>query len=253
MMHPMRLSSLGLVIFLIVACARPAAAQEADERCYELRTYTAPEGRLDDLDRRFRKYSRTIFAKYHMDRVGFWIPMDNPDNEYVYMLSYPECADRDPAWDNFLSDAEWQHINAITTAEDDVVTDVEYRMLQPTDFSPTVGPSAREHPRVFELRTYTAAPGKLEDLLTRFRDHTMELFQKHGMTNVGYWLPIDNEANQLVYLLAFPSQFARNESWEEFKADPEWQAAYEASRQDGPLVERVESIMLQPTDYSPIK
>lgn len=243
----------GVAWIIFCSPALPAAAQTNDGRCYELRTYTAPEGRLDDLDRRFRKYSRTIFAKYQMARIGFWIPLENPDNHFTYMLSYPDCEDRDPAWDHFLNDPEWKRIVQITTDSGELVANVENRILRPTEFSPTVGPSAREHPRVFELRTYTAAPGKLDELLTRFRTHTMEIFEKHGMTNVGYWLPIDNESNQLVYMLAFPSRFARNEAWARFDMDPEWQRVYEESIRDGNLVENVESIMMRPTDYSPIR
>src|SRR5437867_3961613 len=76
--------------------------------------------------------------------------------------------------------------------------------------------------RLFELRTYYAAPGKLDDLNARFRDHTTKLFEKHGIQNIGYWTPADNKENKLVYIIAFPSKEARNSSWKEFGADPEW-------------------------------
>ena len=241
----------ALLAILILSVSSDAAA--ADDRCYELRTYTSPEGKLDDLDRRFRKYSRRIFAKYDMDQVGFWVPLENPENQLIYILSYENCADRDPAWDSFRSDPEWIRIKEITEAGGDLVTNVESTMLEAADVSPTIGPSAVEHGRIFELRTYTAHPGKLDALLDRFRNHTMRLFKHHGMTNVAYWLPVDNEDNQLVYLLAHPSEFARNESWQDFIADPDWQAAYEASRADGPLVESIVSILLVPTDYSPLR
>src|SRR5947207_14501479 len=77
--------------------------------------------------------------------------------------------------------------------------------------------------RFFEMRIYYAAPGKLEDLLARFRDHTTALFEKHGITNTGYWLPLTNSENKLVYLLSYPSREDREKSWKEFGADPEWQ------------------------------
>lgn len=240
-----------LLIALIWFVSSDAAA--ADDRCYEIRTYTAPEGDLDDLDRRFRKYSRRIFAKYDMDQVGFWMPLENPEHQLIYILSYEDCADRDPAWDKFLNDPEWLRIKEITEAGGDLVTNVESTMLEAADVSPTIGPWAVEHPRIFELRIYTAHPGKLDALLDRFRNHTMRLFKRHGMTNVAYWLPVDNDDNQLVYLLAYPSVFARNEAWQEFITDPEWRAAYEASREDGPLVETIESTLLVPSDYSPLR
>lgn len=250
-MMPIRIITMCLAALICAAALTRDAA--SDERCYELRVYTAPDGKLDDLDRRFRKYSRRIFAKYGMDQVGFWIPDDNSENQLIYFLSYPDCKDRDPAWDGFRGDPEWQRIMEITEARGALVDNVESTLLRAADFSPTIGPWAVEHPRVFELRTYTAHPGKLEALLDRFRNHTMRLFEKHGMTNVGYWLPVENEGRQLVYLLSFPSIFDRNDAWQEFNADPDWQAAYEASHTGGPLVERVESVMLVPTDYSPLR
>ena len=109
--------------------------------------------------------------------------------------------------------------------------------------------------QVYELRTYTAYPGKLEALHTRFRDHTMRLFERHGMTNVGYWSPQDAPLaeNTLVYLLAYPSREFATEAWTAFRADPEWVEAKAASEVDGLLVENVQSIFLDPTDYSPVK
>jgi hypothetical protein len=110
--------------------------------------------------------------------------------------------------------------------------------------------------RCFELRTYTAAPGKLEALHARFRDHTNALFTKHGMTMVGYWVPTDPDkgaANTLVYLLAFPSRAARDKAWADFQADPDWVAARNASEVSGKLAEKVESLLLNATDYSPLK
>ena len=109
--------------------------------------------------------------------------------------------------------------------------------------------------RVFELRTYTAIPGKIDALHARFRDHTLKLFDKHHMTLVGFWRPIDEQQakRQLVYLLAFPSQEAAAKSWKDFQADPRWKAVKETSEKDGPLVEKIDSVCLNPTDYSPLK
>jgi hypothetical protein len=109
--------------------------------------------------------------------------------------------------------------------------------------------------RVFELRTYYANPGKMEALHTRFRDTTNKLFEKHGMTIIGFWTPIDpKEADRkLVYVLAFPSKEAADKSWQAFRDDPAWKSAKEASEKNGVLVEKVESVFLNPTDYSPVK
>ncbi|MFL5327848.1 MAG: NIPSNAP family protein [Gemmataceae bacterium] len=109
--------------------------------------------------------------------------------------------------------------------------------------------------RVFELRTYTAAPGKLEELLARFRERTVKLFEKHHMTLIGFWTPSDAQQakRQLVYLLAFPNHDAATKSWKEFNATPEWHSLREVSEKHGPLVENIDSVFLKPTDFSPLR
>jgi hypothetical protein len=109
--------------------------------------------------------------------------------------------------------------------------------------------------RVFELRTYHTYEGKLDPLLARFRDHTIDIFRRHGMTSIGYWLPTDEplKGKTLVYMLAFPSREAATKDWSEFRDDPEWKKVAAASEANGKLVEKVDSIFLEPTDFSRIK
>ena len=116
---------------------------------------------------------------------------------------------------------------------------------------PGAAARADEATPFYELRTYYAADGKLEALHARFRDHTIGLFEKHGMKNLHYWVPEPNDEGKLVYLLAYPSREAREASWKAFLADPEWIAAKEKSELGGKLVAKVESVFLTPTDYSP--
>ena len=114
---------------------------------------------------------------------------------------------------------------------------------------------AQERGRVFELRTYTCYEGKLPDLLARFRDHTMRIFEKHGMTSIGYWVPQDPPASQntLIYIIAHASREAAKKNWEEFRNDPEWQKVQKESEAHGKLVSKVESVFMDPTDFSPLK
>jgi hypothetical protein len=109
--------------------------------------------------------------------------------------------------------------------------------------------------RVFELRTYTTNPGKLEALHTRFRDHTNRLFKKHGIELVGFWTPVEGPESQntLIYIVAFPSREAQKKSWAAFQADPEWKKAKAESEKDGVLVKEFKSITMRATDYSPIR
>jgi hypothetical protein len=110
--------------------------------------------------------------------------------------------------------------------------------------------------RVFEMRTYYTHEGRLPALNKRFREHTCELFKKHGMENIGYWTPVnekDGKNDKLIYLLAYPSMEAREASWKAFGSDPEWKKAQADSEVDGKIVKKVESVFLNPTDYSSIK
>ena len=109
--------------------------------------------------------------------------------------------------------------------------------------------------KVYELRTYTAPDGKLPNLQARFRDHTIRIFNKHGMKSVGYWVPQDapNKDNTLVYIISHDSREAAKKNWADFSADPEWKTVSEESQRDGRIVSKVESVFVDPTDYSAIK
>jgi hypothetical protein len=111
-------------------------------------------------------------------------------------------------------------------------------------------------PRVFEMRTYTANEGKLPALETRFRDHTIRLFNKYSMTSIGYWVPQEGPLAQttLIYILSHPSREAAKANWASFIADPDWVKARTASEADGRILAKApESVFLKATDYSPIK
>jgi len=117
-------------------------------------------------------------------------------------------------------------------------------------------PSVAKDSRAFEMRTYYAAPGKLEALNARFRDHTCRLFKKHGMEIVGFWIPNDKDKgaeNKLIYILAHKSREAAKKSFQDFGNDPEWKKAQSESEANGKLVEKVESVFMSATDYSPMK
>jgi hypothetical protein len=117
-------------------------------------------------------------------------------------------------------------------------------------------PSVAPDSRVFELRTYHSTPEKIEALHTRFRDHTNELFKKHGMTLIGQWVPMDADkgsADTLVYMLAFKDRAAATAAWREFARDPEWMKVYADSQKDGALTTKIDSVFMSATDYSPLR
>jgi len=118
-----------------------------------------------------------------------------------------------------------------------------------------VAADAPANSRVFEIRTYYTLPGRLDALNKRFREHTMRIFEKHGMTNIGYWTPQDSPAkeNTLIYVISHASREQAKANWAAFLADPEWQKVAEESQKDGKIVEKIESVFVDATDYSPIK
>ena len=126
-----------------------------------------------------------------------------------------------------------------------------------TDYSPKPKIEQKSG-RVFELRTYTTHPGKLKDINARFRDHTIELFKKHGMENLWYWNKTADQKDAettLIYLLAHKSQDAAKASFDAFRQDPDWIKARTESEKPGPITIQggVKSEFLKPTDYSPMK
>jgi hypothetical protein len=229
-----------------------------DTRFYEMRVYYAAPGKLADLNNRFRTNTTRIFEKHGMTNIGYWEPIDNPENKIVYFLAYPSKEARDASWKAFGSDPEWQAVAKASEANGRLVAKVDTWYLEATDYSPVIQPSAGAQPRVFEMRTYTASPNNIENLHARFRDHTLKLFEKHGMTNIAYWRPVDKagpKKDMLIYLLAHPSEAAGKAAFDAFRLDPAWVKAKAASEKKGggSLTTKVESVYMRPTDYSTIK
>jgi hypothetical protein len=112
-----------------------------------------------------------------------------------------------------------------------------------------------QSPKVYELRTYYTEPGRLPALLARFRNHTTKLFEKHGIRNIGYWVPADapGSENTLIYVLEHKSRDAAKKSWDAFRADPEWLKVRTESEKDGKIVQKVESVYMNGTDFSALK
>lgn len=242
----------------------PAADGAPSVGLYEVRTYTTNPGKMDALDARFRDHTIGLFRKHGMTPVAFFhvapAADGKPDNRLVYILGYKDRAARDAAWTAFSADPEWTKVYKDSEANGAILTKApENIFLTTTDYSPKLDMRPAAAPRFFELRTYTANPGKLEDLHSRFRDHTLTIFTRHGFTNFLYWRPTGGQPqmeNKLVYLVAFPSLAARTEAFQKFSADPEWQKVSQASNANGPLLAQtngVVAVQLIPTDYSPVK
>lgn len=251
-----------LSAILFAAMLSTVSAADKDTRCFEMRVYYAAPGKLDDLHARFRDHTCKLFEKHGMVNIGYWVPIENAENKLVYVLAYPSREAREKSWKAFMSDADWQKAWKESEKNGKLVTKAETSFMEATDYSPAVKASAVSPERAFELRTYTASAGNLGALDSRFRDHTIKLFTKHGMQNIAYWHLMSDQKgadNKLIYLLGHKSKDAAAESFKAFREDPDWVAARKASEEKagGSLTEGgmagVKSEFLKPTDYSPTK
>ncbi len=271
LLHRMGLRRVGLALAaaaaaLLASCASTPAPAQPDLGLYELRIYTAAEGKMDALDARFRDHTVNLFRKHGMTPIGFWkvappAAGQPADNRLFYIMGYKDRAARDASWRAFAADPQWQAVyqasqeNGSLTAPNGISS----VFLTPAGYFAKPAIQSAPAPRHFELRTYKATPGKLENVHTRFRDNTIRIFNKHGMTNIGYWRPVEGQADmadKMIYLLAFPNAEARGTAWRAFAADPEWQTVSRESEKDGPILAQpgaIVSVQLTPTDYSPLK
>lgn len=247
----------------LLLAAAPAFADEkkTDPRLYELRIYTAAPGKLDNMLARFRDHTLKMFEKHGMANIGYWVPIDNKEGKLYYVIAHKDKDARAASFKAMGADAAWQKAVKESVAGGEIVAKMESILLTATDFSPPVAPSVGKGERVFELRIYTATKGNLENLNARFRDHTVKLFEKHGMTNLPYFNVAKGEKDadkMLYYFLAHASQDAAKKSFDAFRTDPAWVAARKASEEKGggSLTEPkggVVSIFLKATDFSPTK
>ncbi len=249
---------LSFAAALTAAITLPPALAQDHGRVFELRTYTCYEGKLPFLLANFRDHHSHVFERHGIANVAYWVPQDSPahENTLIYVLAHPSREAAKKNWDEFRKDPEFLQVAKESEAHGQIVMKVESVYMDPTDFSPAVPPAAApDRARVFELRTYTCNEGKLLDLLARFRNHTMGIFEKHGITNVAYWVPQDapTRENTLIYVIAHPSRDAAKQHWKEFAGDPEWQKVQKESEANGKLVSKVESVFMDPADFSPLK
>ena len=231
----------------------------ADGRVYELRRYHAAPGQLDAMTAMLSDQALPLLTKHGIKLEAAMVPAKNPDGIEVVLYSFPSAEARTASWTAFRADPEWLKVKDTAGKS---VAKFDATLLSPTDYSPdTTKLDAGKPGRIFELRTYTATPNNLSLLNARFRDHTLQLFAKYGMTNVAYFNVLKGEPgadDTLVYLLAHDTDAARVKSFDEFRKDPEWTAARKASEQKGggsltAAKDGVVSLVLVPLPYSPLK
>ena len=273
-----------LSLTCLVAICSFSIAAEKDARTFELRVYTSNKGKQGDVNALIAKSGVKYMAKHHIDLVGAWIPTDAADERVITLVAHKDKASGAKNWESFQADEGWKAELAAASKDGRAVAGVARFFLSATDYSPAVKPTTVGD-RVFELRTYVSTPNNLDNLNARFRDHTVKLFEKHGMTNIAYFNLIDGEKTTsgellkacsamgkdasdvkpdtevkpfaLVYMISHKSADAAKASFGKFGQDPDWKAAYSESEKKGggPLTAKngVKSLFLKATDYSPTK
>ncbi len=244
---------LAVLFFLTISLT--SFTNKVDNRFYELRIYYCHPGKLNDLIARFKDHTTGLFEKYGMENIGYWLPTSNEENALYYILSYPNKMARETSWAAFRKDPQWQEVVRKSEENGKIVSKVTSIFMTPSEISPVIKPSATGVDRSFEFRTYHCAPGKLPDLMTRFKKHTLGFFKKYDMQNIGYWTTIDSLKVQpdLVYMLAYKSEAEGKKAWAEFLKDRKWVKAKTNSEKNGKIVESVESVYLKPLEFSAIK
>jgi hypothetical protein len=245
------------IILLFTFLLSTTALWAEDTRCYELRVYTANEGKLEALNARFRDHTCKLFEKHGLTNVGYWVPEDTSDNRLIYVISSPNRAAHGKSWKAFLNDPDWKKAFANSTKDGRLVGKIESTFMSATDYSPPVKSVIAKKERVFELRTYVTAPNRLDNLHARFRDHTCGIFETHGMTNIAYWTPTDEKkgkSNTLIYIISHSNTPQAKKNWKGFIGDPEWKKARTASVKDGKILAKApHKVFLKAVDYSQIK
>jgi hypothetical protein len=246
-----------LITSFIVLIMAVSGIAKPDPRVFELRVYHCLDGRRPALIKRFQEHTTRIFEKHGMENIAYFLPTsDEQKNDLIYILAYPSIEAREASWKAFMADPEWQKVAEESQKDGKIVASVDanFMKIEP-ELTEILKLNAQNPARAFELRSYYCFPGRYPNIVNRFRDHTRALFEKHGMENIAYWGTVDKDQKQphLIYLLAYPSEAARKESWGTFGKDPVWIAAKEASEADAKIVERVVSVMMEPLPFSKIQ
>jgi len=249
------LSTIGAMMLL----AGTGWCNQEDGRCYELRTYYAHQGSLEELNARFRDSACGLFEKHGMRSHGFWVPRQNPENQLVYLLSYPNRKARDQAWRSLIADPEWKKVCRSAVGKGGLLRKVENLFLRTAVFSPVVPETlpTTKGGALQELRIRTITSEMMNDLAGTYPEQLARLFKKHGVQHWCCWTPVSGQEGSgmtLIYLLSSEDpQTARN-SMDAVFQDPEWLAVKrETEKRVGGAITPPNGIvatLMVPTDYS---
>ena len=280
------LTRIFTMLFAIASIAMNAISQDSSSTIYELRSYVSEPGRQADVLKLIEGGGMTFMKKHQLNLAAVWVPADVKDERVFTLVRHKSKESCDASWTAFQNDPAWKEVVQKSVVDGKKpVKSIERVFMSVNDYSPSldVKPAGE---RVFELRTYIASNGNLAGLNARFRNHTLKLFEKHGMTNIMYWSALEGEpltcgklleavspigkadakidvnapaaGNSLIYFIAHASEEAAKESFGKFRVDPVWEKVRtesEASAGGKSLTADggVKSLFLKATSFSPLK
>ncbi|MEO1018813.1 MAG: NIPSNAP family protein [Pseudomonadota bacterium] len=203
---------------------------------FEARTYYSIGGKIGALNERMATRVLPIFARHGIEALGYWTEVIGEGNKLFYILRYRDVADREARWGAFQDDPDLHALR-----REPVLLDyTENRLMRLTGYSP----APKTTDPVVEIRIYDTLPGKMQALNDRFANHTLGLFERHGIRSIGYWTEVVGTGNRLFYMVGYPDVGARQRAWDAFLGDPEWQRSRADSEADGPILRKVQSSIL---------
>jgi hypothetical protein len=229
--------------------AQPAPQSHVNARVFELRTYTANPGRLDDLHARFRDHTIRLLEKHGATSLGYWVPADNTENKLVFLLSYPSHSARQQTWSTLAADPEWLRVKRSSEIREGKLVDrIESTFLTATDYSPPIRATRDQDPRTFELRTATSPAGQFEALHVKLRTETLPELERNGMTILGVWTVRKSTGDpKVMYLLARKLAIGETEADSTIVSLSGVGMRRPTPRPVG------DTLRLKPTEYSPMK
>ncbi len=203
---------------------------------YEARSYYAIGGKIGGLIERMKTRIQPIFARHGMEALGYWIEDIGEGNKLFFILKFADFADREARWKAFMADPDFQALKS----EPLVMDYIENRLLRLTSYSPE--PNTNDP--IVEVRIYDTLPGRFQKLHDRFTNHTLEIFQRHGIRSIGYWTEEVGTGSRLFYMTGYDDFGSRQQKWSAFMADPDWQKARADSEADGPIIKKLSCAFL---------
>lgn len=272
MLQKLKVKTMPALAYLIVVITSllttPLFADEPDQpenvgyTQYELQTLIAKPGKLEALHDWFRARQDDVLAKHGATNIAYLVPAgENPENKLVCLYKYPSTRAILRFSRAVKADPLWRPLDTAYDGPERLIEKMDIVTLRETDFSPEFIPEKAIQPRVFELREYSCpSKEKRVYLDSRFREHTMALFKKHGMENLIYWRPLDiaDSERKLIYFLGHKSVEAAKESFAGFRKDPEWLNVKAQSEEQagGALTEKENGVLSEffvATEYSPLR